>query len=398
MGKRFYGNREQTFKLLAAIGLNWSQSESGGILFAPENSLIARGVGPMNRILFSVALLLLVGVAHSQHKPLQVYSIDVEGGQSTLIVSPSGQSLLIDTGWSGFNGRDADRIVAATKTAGVAQLDYVLITHYHRDHVGGVPQLAERMKIGAFIDHGPNQEDSDVTREDYAAYEKVVSGHKHLVVKPGERVPIKGIEVLVLTAAGDHVSKPLHGAGQPNPFCASEPKPAADTTENARSLGILITYGKFRMLDLGDLTKDKELELACPRNLIGTVNLFIVTHHGFDQSNAKALVAAIHPEAAIIDNGAHKGASPEAWQTVHDVVDPPSSGGVRVISDEHLWQLHYATDNPPGNNIGERFIANPDENHDTGYEIKALANPDGTFLVINSRNDARMKYGRTTGK
>ena len=340
----------------------------------------------MNRFVPSV-LLLLVGVAYSQPKLLQVYAIDVEGGQSTLIVSPSGQSLLIDTGWSGFNGRDADRIVAAAKTAGVTRLDYVLITHYHRDHVGGVPQLAERVKIGAFIDHGPNQEDSDVTREDYSAYEKVVAGHKHLVVKPGERLPIKGIDVLVLTAAGDHIAKHLHGAGQPNPDCASEPKPEADKTENARSLGVLITYRKFRMLDLGDLTKDKELELACPANLIGTVSLFIVTHHGFDQSNAKALVAAIHPEAAIIDNGAHKGASPEAWQIVHD-----------VVGSDRVWQLHYAVDGGPEHNVDGKFIANPGENQDAGYDIKALANPDGTFLIMNSRNNAQIKYGPMTGK
>jgi beta-lactamase superfamily II metal-dependent hydrolase len=337
----------------------------------------------MNRILLAVAItLLFVSVAYSQPKPLQVYAIDVEGGQSTLIVSPSGQSLLIDAGWSGFNGRDADRIVVATKAAGITQLDYVLITHYHRDHVGGVPQLAERMKIGTFIDHGPNQEDSDVTREDYSAYEKVVVGHKHLVVKPGDRLPIKGIDVLVLTAAGDHIRKALHGAGQPNPSCASEPKPVADTTENARSLGVLITYGKFRMLDLGDLTKDKELELACPRNLIGTVNLFIVTHHGFDQSNAKALVAALHPEAAIIDNGAHKGASPEAWQTVHDVVGP-----------DQVWQLHYAVDGGPAHNPDGKFIANPDENNDQGNYIRVLAFRKGGFTITNSGNHLHWELG-----
>jgi len=338
----------------------------------------------MNRIpLVAVIALLSAGVAHSQPKPLQVYAIDVEGGQSTLIVSPSGQSLLIDTGWSGFNGRDADRIVAASKAAGVTQLDYVLITHYHRDHVGGVPQLAERMKIGTFIDHGPNQEDSDVTREDYAAYEKVVPGYKHLVVKPGERLPIKGIDVLVLTAAGNHISKPLQGARQPNPNCASEPKPEADTTENARSLGVLITYGKFRMLDLGDLTKDKELELACPANLIGTVNLFIVTHHGFDQSNAKALVAAIRPQAAIMNNGAHKGASPDAWQTVHDVVGP-----------DHLWQVHYAVDGGPEHNVDGKFIANPDENNDQGNYIRVLAFRNGGFTIMNSGNHLHWELGR----
>jgi len=342
----------------------------------------------MNRILvFAAVVLFCVRPACTQHKPLQIYSIDVEGGQSTLIVSPSGQSLLIDTGWSGFNGRDADRIVAAAKSAGVSRLDYVLITHYHRDHVGGVPQLADRMKIGTFVDHGPNQEDSDVTREDYAAYEKVVTGHKHLVVKPGDRVPIKGIDVLVLTAAGEHISKPLHAAGQSNPACASEPKPTVDKTENARSLGVLITYGKFRMLDLGDLTKDKELELACPVNLIGTVDLFIVTHHGFNQSNAKALVAAIHPQAAIMNNGAHKGASPDAWQIVHDVVGP-----------DRLWQLHYAADSGPGNNVEQRYIANLDDKNDAGYALKVLPNSKGAFRIVNLRNNIQMDYGLPPGK
>jgi competence protein ComEC len=313
-------------------------------------------------------------------KPLQIYSIDVEGGQSTLVVSPSGESLLIDTGWSDFNGRDADRIAAAGKAAGVGQLDYELITHYHRDHVGGVPQLAERMKIGTFIDHGPNMEDSDLTREDYAAYEKVVAGHKHLVVKPLDRVPIKGLDVLVLTAAGDHITTPLPGAGQPNSACASEPKPTVDTTENARSLGVLITYGKFRMLDLGDLTKDKELELACPRNLIGTVSLFMVTHHGLNQSNARALVSAIHPEAAIMNNGGHKGASPDAWQIVHDVVGT------------NLWQLHYAVEGGPEHNTKDAHIANPDEKNDAGYFISVKGDSDGSFSVRNARNGAIQSY------
>lgn len=352
----------------------------------------------MNRILLTLAFVFLFAYGAFSQKQLQIYSIDVEGGQSTLIVSPSGQSLLIDTGWSGFNGRDADRIAAAAKSAGISQLDYVLITHYHRDHVGGVPQLADRMKIGAFIDHGPNLEDSDVTREDYAAYQKAIAQHGHIVARPGDRLPIKGIDVLVLTAAGDHITRPVPGGGQPNPACASEPKPPVDTTENARSLGVLITYDRFRMLDLGDLTKDKELELACPVNLIGTVNLFIVTHHGFDQSNLRALVSAIHPQAAIMNNGAHKGASPDSWEIVHQVVDAEPHGKAQVVGDEHLWQLHYAADSPPGHNVSNDFIANPDENHDAGFAIKALANADGTFVVVNTRDHIRREYGEPSGK
>ena len=157
----------------------------------------------MRRFLIPACLCVLVTAlpcsasAAANNKSLQIYFIDVEGGQATLLVSPSGQSVLIDTGWPGYEGRDADRIVAAAHQAGLKQLDYVLITHYHRDHVGGVPQLADGIKIGTLIDHGPNLEDSEVTRTDYAAYEKAIAGHAHVVVKPGWGLPIKGIEVRI---------------------------------------------------------------------------------------------------------------------------------------------------------------------------------------------------------
>jgi competence protein ComEC len=314
--------------------------------------------------------------------PLQIYVIDVEGGQSTLVVSPSGESLLIDAGWPGNDGRDADRIMAAAHQAGLKQINYVLITHYHRDHVGGVPQLVEGIRVGTFLDHGPNLEDSDVTRTDYAAYEKAVAGHAHVIVKPGWGVPIKGIEVRVLTAAGDHISEPLPGAGEANPYCASEPKPAVDNSENGRSVGVLITYGKFRFLDLGDLTKKKELELACPDNMIGTVDLFLVTHHGLDQSNAKALVWALHPRVAIMNNGARKGGSPAAWQIVHD------SPGL-----EDLWQLHYAEESDREHNVAEDHIANPKENCE-GKDLKVAAGSDGSFTLTNSRTGQEKTYAK----
>jgi competence protein ComEC len=312
-------------------------------------------------------------------KQLQIYSIDVEGGQATLIISPSGQSLLVDTGNPG--DRDAGRIVEAAKVAGIQQLDYVIITHYHRDHVGGLPALAERIKIGTLVDHGPNQEDSKDTREDFAAYEKVAARTKHLTLKPGDELPIEGITVQVLTAAGAHITAPLPGGGQPNPYCASEPQPLADTTENARSLGVLIRYGKFLLIDLGDLTKDKELELACPNNLVGPVDLFIVTHHGIYLSNSKALVWALHPRVAIMNNGAHKGASPEAWQIVRH------SPGLK-----DLWQLHYAVDGGAQHNVAKEMIANLDENADKANYIKIGAESNGDLEVMNSRTGATKMY------
>jgi len=315
-------------------------------------------------------------------KSLQIYFIDVEGGQATLVVTPSGESLLIDAGWPGYEGRDADRILAAAHQAGITQLDYVLITHYHRDHVGGVPQLVDGIKVGTFVDHGPNQEDSEVTRTDYAAYEKAIAGHTHVVVKPGWGLPIKGLQVQVLAAAGDHIAHALPGAGEANSYCGAEPAAAVDNTENARSVGVLITYGHFRFLDLGDLTKKKELELACPNNLLGTVDLFLVTHHGADLSNPKALVWALHPRVAVIDNGPRKGASPAAWQIVHD------SPGL-----EDLWQLHYAEGSDRDHNVAENRIANVKENCE-GKFLKVAAETDGTFTVMNARTGEQKTYAK----
>jgi len=192
-------------------------------------------------------------------------------------------------------------------------------------------------------------------------------------------IPIKGLTVRVLTAAGEHISDPLPGAGEANMYCDSEPDAPPDPSENARSLGVLITFGKFRFIDLGDLTKKKELELACVNNLVGKVDLYLVTHHGLDQSNAKAIVWGLHPRVAIMNNGAHKGGNPEAWQTVHD------SPGL-----EDLWQLHYSEDAGKEHNAEEKFIAN--SGGKDGNYIKVAAEPDGTFIVENSGNRFRKQY------
>ena len=334
----------------------------------------------LTALVLSFVCISTCGATPPNAKPLQIYFVDVEGGQATLIVSPSGESLLIDAGWPDNEGRDADRIVAAAHQAGIKQIDYVLITHYHRDHVGGVPQLVDGIKIGTFVDHGPNLEDSEVTRTDYAAYEKAIAGHPRMTVKPGWGLPIKGIQVRVLAAAGERIDTPLPGAGRANPYCASEPPAPADDTENARSVGVLITYGRFRFLDLGDLTKKKELELACPDNLIGSVDLFLVTHHGADLSNSKALVWALRPQVAVIDNGPRKGSSPAAWQIVHD------SPGL-----EDLWQLHHAEESDKNHNVDADHIANVKENCE-GKFFKVSAESDGSYTLTNARAGVTKSY------
>jgi competence protein ComEC len=324
-------------------------------------------------------LLLCLPAFAKKNNPLRIFFIDVEGGQSTLVVTPAGKSVLIDTGYAG--SRDAGRIQAAAKAAHLRRLDYVLITHYHPDHVGGVPDLLQRMKVGVFVDHGPNQRKADYTQAAYDAYEKAIARSHHIALEPGQGLPLKSITFRVLTGAGKHIAEPLPGAGEANRYCDSEaPAPDEDASENSQSLGILITYGKFQFLDLGDLTENKELELLCPNNFIGTVDLYLSTHHGVAPDNPKALVWAVHPRVAILDNGAHKGGSPEAWQIIHD---SPGLAG--------FWQLHYAVDGGRDHNVKEDYIANVDDAD--GHFIEATVEPDGSFTVLNSRNGYSRKYG-----
>ncbi len=312
---------------------------------------------------------------------LVIYSIDVEGGQATLLMSPNGASMLVDTGWPGNEGRDADRIQAAMKDDGLKQIDHVLITHYHTDHVGGVTELAKRVTIGEFLDHGVNREDSDITRHDYAAYLKVTEGKHRRTIHPGDTIDISGLSTIVLAADGKHIDAVPGVKPTPNPYCAGEPKPEADPTENAYSAGILVTYGKFRFLDLGDLTKGGEIAMVCPNNPIPPIDLYLVTHHGFNLSNSRAIVDAIHPRVAIMNNGAHKAGSPEAWQTVHE------SPGL-----EDLYMVHTAEGSDAAHNSPEALIANPKGAATDGAYFKVVANEDGSFSVTNSRTGATKNY------
>jgi len=319
----------------------------------------------------------------SESKHLLIYTIDVEGGQSTLLVSPSGASILIDTGWPGNNGRDAVRIQAAMKDAGISQIDHVLITHFHTDHVGGVPELVKRVKVGEFLDHGPNREDSDITRHDFAAYLKAIDGTPRRIVHPGDTIAIPGLKVVVLVADGEHIAAVPGIKPEPNPYCATERAWPVDPSENARSNGVLVTFGKFEFLDLGDLTGAKEVALVCPNNPIGAVDLYLVDHHGMNLSNARALVDAIHPVASIMINGAHKAGMPEAWQTVHD------SPGM-----QDLYMLHTAEGSDAAHNSAEPLIANPKGITTDGAYFKVVASSSGAFSITNTRTGQTKDYRR----
>lgn len=325
--------------------------------------------------------LLAGGSLHGASKDLNVWFIDVEGGQSTLFLTPSGQSVLIDTGFPGNNGRDADRIAAAARDAGVRQIDYLLITHYHADHVGGVPALAARLPIRNFIDHGDTVEHTAAGQKFYDDYMKEAAKGNHMVVKPGDKLPIQGLDWTIVSAAGKVLQKPLPGAGKPNPFCESYKPKDTDPTENAQSTGSRIVFGKFRVVDLGDLTWNKEHDLMCPENRLGQADVYIVSHHGMDISGSPVLVHALHPKVAIMDNGERKGGTIEAWDTIH------ASPGLIDI-----WQLHFSAAGGEQHNTGEKMIANRSSNPDAGNWLKLTAHSDGHFEVSNPAAGYSKKY------
>ena len=331
--------------------------------------------------------LILAAPAAARSQTLTVDFIDVEGGQATLFLTPTHQSLLIDTGWPANNGRDADRIVAAAHKLGITRIDYVLLTHYHDDHAGGVPQLAARIPIGAFIDHGPNRElSSPPTVAGYAAYQQLLATGKfqHLLAHPGDRLPVTGIAATVISADGNLIAHSLPGVtAAPNPFCKTSETRPADTSENGRSLGIEIDFGRLRILDLGDLTWDKEMQLMCPANPLGHIDILVLSHHGWYQSSSPALIDAIAPRVAIMDNGATKGGSIATFNTL------AGSPGL-----ETLWQLHFSEE-AKDLNAPDKYIANPhafDSAPDAANSIELIVHPDGAFEITNTRTHFTQPY------
>jgi beta-lactamase superfamily II metal-dependent hydrolase len=323
-----------------------------------------------------------------------------------LIVSPSRESLLIDTGNLNGAKRDVDRILAAASDAGVRQIDRLIITHWHADHYGGLAELAGRMPIRHFIDHGPNVQPAQAVDEFLqTTYPMLYSSATHTVAKPGDRIDMNGLDVRVLSSAGRVVQTPMPGAGSANPYCASF-KPGDNNAEDPQSVVTDITFGRFRALHAGDLTKNKEFELMCPRSRIAPVDVLLGLHHGQDTSNSEVFVHALHPRVAIMNNGTRKGGQPEVMKVLH------SSPGL-----QDLWQLHFSVLSGQEYTVPGMFIANlvdaqpatmavapaplpqpgdsapPAAAHNgMAYWIKVSARTDGSFTVTNSRNGFSKLY------
>jgi len=340
-------------------------------------------------------------------RTFDIYVVDVEGGNATLFVSPSGESVLIDSGNAGPAAvRDAERIMAAVKDAQLAQIDHLITTHWHGDHFGGLAELAARVPIRNFIDHGPNVQPAPVADEFLQkTYPQLYAKARHVVAKPGMKIPVAGLDVLVVTSAGETIAKSISGGGAANPYCARF-KPGENNAEDPMSVGTYVTFGKFRTIHLGDLTKNKEFELMCPTNRIGTVDVLLGLHHGVDTSNSEVLVHALRPRVAIMNNGTRKGGQPEVMTTLH------SSPGL-----EDVWQMHFSQLSGQEYTVPGLFIANlldeplaampvapipspqpgpgsppPPVHNGTAYWIKVSAQPDGSFTVTNSRNGFSKTY------
>jgi competence protein ComEC len=339
---------------------------------------------------------------------LDIYLVDVEGGNATLFVAPSGESLLIDTGNGGAAAaRDGDRIMAAVKDAGLSQIDHLVTTHYHGDHYGAMENLAGRIPIRDFIDHGPNVQPNQATDEFLQkVYPGLYAKSKHTVAKPGDRIAVKGLDVRVVESAGQPLTSPLPGAGKPNPYCAAYKAKDPDPTENAQSVGTHITFGRFKVVHMGDLTWNKEFDLMCPSNRLGTVDLFVVSHHGQPISNSEVLVHALEPRVAILNNGTRKGGQPDAMKVLFS--------SPRL---EDLWQIHFSLLSGQEYTVPGLFIANgvdeqpaampiaaaaapapgpgaapPPVHNGTAYWIKVSAKEDRSFTVTNARNGFSKTY------
>ena len=379
-------------------------------------------------VLFVAAVMTAApAAAQTPAKTLQIYYIDTEGGQATLFVAPSGETLLVDVGNPG--GRDTDRIMLALEDARVKQIDHLVLTHYHGDHVGGLAEFAKRMPIKRFYDHGPAAEGDRAGGQGFMEqYAQIHANAARTIVKPGDKITIPGLDITVVSSAGQVLKSNLPGAGRPHPACAGFAE--KDLTkvfdpDNAHSVGFVLGFGRFRTIDLGDLTWNHEGQLMCPANRIGTVDLYLTTHHGINQSNAPAIVHALQPRVAIMNNGTRKGGSLETFQTLE------TSPGL-----EDLWQLHWSHNVMSEHNAPGAFIANIEDNatlasiltapppaprgagapgapaapgagragggggrgpplppHTPAYWIKVTAAQDGTFTVTNARNGFSKTYG-----
>jgi beta-lactamase superfamily II metal-dependent hydrolase len=345
---------------------------------------------PTTRSLACVVAMLLVQAAPAgaQARNLDIFWVDVEGGAATLLVSPSGESLLFDSGWE-VGDRDAKRIFAAAQQAGLKKIDYFILSHFHADHAGGIVALSKMIPIGACFDRGDFIEPANQQWRD--AYLKVC-GDRRTILHPGDKVPLKGVQIDVVASNGQLLAKPLSGGGGANPLCATAQNKPKDVPENQLMVGALFTYGKFKFLDLADLDWEKEMELACPVNRLGAVTIWQAGRHGaLDGAGAPGFLYAVKPQVVIVNNGPRKGlGGPSPGKQKADTVHYERIAKSPGI--EGIWQGHRSLLDPD-HNTADDMIANLEDSPECqGHWIEASVERSGKFTITNSRNNFTKVY------
>lgn len=336
---------------------------------------------------FAVGALLSDARADASNRRLDIYFVDVEGGAATLLVTPAGESILIDSGYPDNQGRDLNRILAVVRdVAGLARIDYAAVTHWHRDHYGNHAALAAAIPIGEFYDRGiPEALPEDPEFEARIADYRRATQNRSNTLRAGDVFvldsPSAPLSVQVVTAD----RQVIPNTGAPNPFKDRHVPQPEDPSDNAASLSLLFEFGPFRFLCCGDLTWNVEAALVTPNNPLGQVDLFMVTHHGLPSSNNPALVLAIDPVVAVMCNGPTKGGDPQTLATLRE-----------VNSLKALYQLHRNVGLAADEQTPAEFIANsgPTETCD-GVWIKASVAPDGASYTLQIGPEGEQRTYRT---
>jgi competence protein ComEC len=340
-----------------------------------------------------IALILVTQLAvaslEAAEGTFRIYWVDVEGGAATLMVTPAGESILIDTGNPGL--RDPNRIFkVATRDAGLKRIDHLITTHYHRDHFGGATLLSTLLPIGTVYDNGKFEGMPDNPGKDYFEF----PCERRVVMNPGDQLELKQrpsapeVSIRCLGTRQEFISaSDKHPANET--ICATGREKDRDGSDNANSIVLIVEFGDFRFFDGGDLTWNQEAKLVCPQNLVGQVDVYQVTHHGLDSSNNPIVLQTIRPHVAIMNNGDQKGCLPEVFATLKAT---PSIAAI--------YQVHK---NLRGdgieNNVADEFVANhkPSAECD-GHHIELEVTADSKAYEVRIPSHQHLKRFDTTSK
>lgn len=314
----------------------------------------------------------------SSRRTLDFYFIDSEGGAATLIVTPSGESVLIDAGWADVDGRDAKRIQRAMQQVGITAIDHLVATHYHQDHYGGVPDLSRFVTVKRYYDHGKmaSMTEDPKFAERYGAYQAAAK-NQTTTLKPGDTIQLKtavGTPPLKILCVASNTEVIGSNKSSANPECGSN-TPQEDSSENGRSVALLLSWGGFEFLNLADLTFNISQRLVCPVNQIGEIDLYQVTHHGGNLNNDPLLLRSFRPSVSVMINGPRKGGHPDTIMWLQ-----------KTPLFKALYQLHRNVQIPAEQNTATEFIANLDEQVDAAYMITVSVDAaKRAFTVTNGR-------------